>query len=45
MPFLPLVTLVKTTTDTLSLSLQEMDFGSFVFFQLPELPTAADGTK
>ena len=45
MPFLPRVTLVETTRDTLSLSLQEMDFGSFVFFHLPELPTAAEGTK
>lgn len=45
MPFLPRVTLVESTKDTLSLSLQEKDFGSFVIFQLPELPTAAEGTK
>jgi len=45
MPFLRRVTLVETTRDTLSLSLQEMDFSSFVIFKLPELPAAAEGTK
>ncbi|MGW8368720.1 MAG: hypothetical protein ACWGPN_08570, partial [Gammaproteobacteria bacterium] len=36
---------VETARDTLSLSLQEMDFGSFVIFELPEFTTAAEGAE
>jgi cell migration-inducing and hyaluronan-binding protein len=36
---------VETARDTLTLSLQEMDKGSFVIFELPEFTTAAQGVK
>jgi cell migration-inducing and hyaluronan-binding protein len=36
---------VETARDTLSLSLQEMDQGSFVIFELPEFTTAAAGAE
>jgi cell migration-inducing and hyaluronan-binding protein len=36
---------VETARDTLSLSLQEMDQGSFVIFELPEFTTAAEGVE
>jgi cell migration-inducing and hyaluronan-binding protein len=36
---------VETARDTLSLSLQEMDEGSFVIFELPEFTTAAEGAE
>jgi cell migration-inducing and hyaluronan-binding protein len=36
---------VETARDTLSLSLQEMDQGSFVIFELPEFTTAAEGAE
>jgi cell migration-inducing and hyaluronan-binding protein len=36
---------VETARDTLSLSLQEMDQGSFVIFELPEFTTVAEGVE
>jgi hypothetical protein len=36
---------VETARDTLSLSLQEMDLGSFVIFEFPEFTTAAQGAE
>jgi cell migration-inducing and hyaluronan-binding protein len=36
---------VDTARESLSLSLQEMDLGSFVIFELPEFTTAAQGTE
>jgi cell migration-inducing and hyaluronan-binding protein len=36
---------VETSRDTLSLSLREMDRGSFVIFELPEFATAAQGVE
>jgi len=36
---------VETSRDTLSLSLQEMDQGSYVIFQLPEFTKAAKGKE
>jgi cell migration-inducing and hyaluronan-binding protein len=36
---------VETARETLSLSLQEMDQGSFVIFELPEFTTAAEGVE
>jgi len=36
---------VETARDTLSLSLQEMDQGSFVIFELPEFTTAAGAVE
>ena len=36
---------VETSRETLSLSLQEMDPGSFVIFELPEFTTAAMGAE
>jgi cell migration-inducing and hyaluronan-binding protein len=36
---------VETARDTLTLSLQEMDKGSFVIFELPEFTTAAAGVE
>jgi cell migration-inducing and hyaluronan-binding protein len=36
---------VETARDTLTLSLQEMDKGSFVTFELPEFTTAAAGVE
>jgi cell migration-inducing and hyaluronan-binding protein len=36
---------VETARDTLTLSLQEMDQGSFVIFELPEFTTAAQGVE
>jgi cell migration-inducing and hyaluronan-binding protein len=36
---------VETARDTLSLSLQEMDQGSFVILELPEFTTAAEGVE
>ncbi len=36
---------IETARDTLSLSLQEMDLGSFVIFELPEFNTAGHGTE
>jgi cell migration-inducing and hyaluronan-binding protein len=36
---------VETARDTLSLSLREMDQGSFVIFELPGFTTTAGGTK
>jgi cell migration-inducing and hyaluronan-binding protein len=36
---------IETARETLSLSLQEMDEGSFVIFELPEFTTAAEGLE
>jgi cell migration-inducing and hyaluronan-binding protein len=36
---------IETARDTLSLSLQQMDNGSFVIFELPEFTTAAAGVE
>lgn len=36
---------VETARDTLTLSLQEMDPGSFVIFELPEFTAAAEGAE
>jgi cell migration-inducing and hyaluronan-binding protein len=36
---------VDTARESLSLSLQEMDLGSFVIFELPEFTTAAEGVE
>jgi cell migration-inducing and hyaluronan-binding protein len=36
---------VETARDTLSLSLQEMDLGSYVIFELPEFTTVAQGAE